>query len=352
MVYAGSALALGVALYFGWAGWRAHRGLVTLDVRDLDVRLVVKKIAWQTWDDVFVHKDVQGKVTLKVRDMPAVQVLALVAGQTSSRPSLLYPLYSKGESFTQLKKSLRGEVDPATHGWTNLQGRAFFGGPGGGFGGGPGGGMFGGGMPGQAQNQIVSLNLLGKDIPFATLAFNRFAQARVVPEDGASATVSVIIKQASVSKAVAQLARAAHLKWAKVYALQGGFGGPGGLPQFAARDGGGPPRFGFGGPDMTDAQREEFRKQRDALEQELNGVLPAEQRQKIEQAQQEREQQMQEMANMTDEQRRNRFMQLNGGAGQMDKMMRDRIMNSTPEQRAQQNQRMNQMRGEPGGPPR
>ena len=41
------------------------------------------------------------------------------------------------------------------------------------------------------------------------------------------------------------------------------------------------------------------------------------------------------------------MMQMGGGA--MDKMNRDRVMNSTPEQRAQMNQRMNQMRG-PGGP--
>lgn len=367
---AAAALALVVALYISWAAWRAHRNLATLDVRDMEVRQVVKKIEAQTWEDIFVHKDVQGKVTLKVRKMPLEQVLRLVADQTFSRSSLIYPLYSSHESLLALRKCLRGEVDPATHGWTNLQNRAFVGGPGGP--GGPfGGGMFGRGMPGQTtpqpQNQLVSLNLPGKDVAFATLALNRFAQARVVPEDGTTATVNLIIRQATASKAVAQLAKAADRKWGKVYALQGGFGGPrgpgggfggpggiaGGPPGFGGRDGNGPPQRGFGGPQMTDEQREEFRKQRETLEAELKAALPADEQNKLEQAQQEREKQMQEFANMTDDQRRDRMMQM--GGGNMDKMNRDRILNSTPEQRAQMNQRMNQMRaggGGPGGPPR
>ena len=53
----------------------------------------------------------------------------------------------------------------------------------------------------------------------------------------------------------------------------------------------------------------------------------------MEQAQQEREQQMQAMANMTPEERMQQFAQRGGGA-QMDRMNRDRLLNSTPEQRA------------------
>ncbi len=299
----------------------------------------------------------QGKVTLNVRRMPLPEVLRRIGEQTFSRSSALYPLYSNGKSLEALKQSLRGEIDPATHGWTNLQGRSFGPGPGGM----PGFGLMGFAAPGQtrSRNQRVSLNILGKDVSFATLALNRFAQARVVPEDGTTAVVNLTLKQATVRESVAKLAKAAQRKWTQVYALQPMFGpgGPGGFerpPQFADRNGNGPRGFGFGGPggpDATSERRDEFRKQRETLEEELKQVLPAEERQKVEQAQQEREQLMGEMANMTPEQRRDRMMNMNGA--DMARMQRDRILNSTPEQRAQMSQRMSQRRaGGPGGPPR
>ena len=349
VVLLGSVLLAAAIGYASWFAWRAHGNLVTLDVRNMEVRQVVKKISWQTREDIFVHKDVQGNVTLKVRKMPLEQVLRLVGDQTFSRSSSLYPLYSKGESFTRLKKSLRGEADPALSGWTNLPAR--------GFGGGPAMLGFNPGfnMPGQPQNQLLSLNIVAKDLAFATLAFNRFAQARVVPEDGATAIVTLSLKQSAVPAAVARLAKAAHFNWKTIYALQGargpgvfagagGFGGPReggpteGRREFDARNTNGFGRRGFGGPEMT----EEMRQQRELLEAELRQALPAEERQKMEQAQQERETQMQAMANMTPEERMQQFAQRGGGPG-MDKMNRDRIMNSTPEQRAAR-------RGPGGGP--
>jgi len=357
------------SLYLGWLAYCAQRNLVTLNVRDMDVRDVVKKIERQTWESISVDKGVQGKVTLNVRRKPLEAVLRMIGDQTFSRSSVIYPLYSNGKSLAVLQRALRGEVDPATHGWTNLQSRM----PGGGmFGpGGPGGGgPFGLAMPGAAvpQKQLVSLNFVGKDVAFTTLAFNRFAQARVVPEDGTDGSVSLTLKQATVSSAVAQLAKKVHRKWTTLYALQGGFGfgGPGGPPQFAGGDGrrerGGPPPFardenprGPRGPEMTEERREEFRQQRDKLEEELKQALPAEERQKLETAQQEREKQFEEVRNMTPEQMGQRFMQMNGA--NMSQMQRDRLLSSTPEQRAQ----MNRMRGAgrggpggggPGGPPR
>ena len=80
--------------YGTWCAARAKSNLVTLDVRNMDVRRVIAKIEWQTWESISVHKDVQGKVTLNVRKMPLEQVLKIVGDQTSSRWSALYPLYS------------------------------------------------------------------------------------------------------------------------------------------------------------------------------------------------------------------------------------------------------------------
>ena len=126
-------LAVVVALVWGiYVAVRAHGNLVTLDVRDLEVRAVVKKIEWQTWERIFVHQNVQGKITLNVRKMPLDEVLNIIDEQISSRWSKIYPLYSTSKSLVALKQSLRGEIDPAANGWTNLQSRSLF--RGGGFG--------------------------------------------------------------------------------------------------------------------------------------------------------------------------------------------------------------------------
>ena len=118
------ALLIGTAaLYGAWLAYLAQRDLVTLDVRNMDVRTAVKKVERQTWEDIFVDKGVEGKVTLNVHRMPLTEVLRRIADQTFSRSSSIYPLYSNKKSLETLKQALRGEVDPAEHGWTNLQSR-------------------------------------------------------------------------------------------------------------------------------------------------------------------------------------------------------------------------------------
>ena len=353
--------------YLGWMAYCAHRNLVTLDVRNMDVRQVVKKIERQTWESVSVDKGVEGKVTLNVRRRPLEAVLRMIGEQTFSRSLVIYPLYSNDKSLSVLQQALRGEVDPATHGWTNFQTRMPGGmfGPGGpgGFMMGPGGAPFGRGMAGVSANQSVSLNIVGKDVAFTTFAFNRFAQARVVAEDGTDGSVNLTLKKSTIHNAVAQFAKSVRRKWTTLYALQGFdfgrsaefAGGPG--ERRGPREGRTPasdddfrPR-GPGRPDMAGGNWEELRRQREKLEEELKQALPFDERKKLEAAQQEREQQMQEFANLTPEQRAQRFGQMNGA--QMSQMQRDRLLGSTPEQRAQ----MNRMRGPsggggPGGPPR
>jgi len=371
--------------YGGWLAWNAHLNLVSLNVRNMPVRDVVSKIEWQTWETVVVDNAVQGNVTLRVRRRQLGEVLGMIAGQTAAQPAMIYPLYSSGASLVNLRKALRGEVDPMTHGWTNIQQRGLGGpmmafGPGGGGFGGPGGPMLvmagpGGPAPGPDRTHGVSLNILGKDLGFAVTALERFAQARVVPEDGTAGMVTLVVKQATPSAVVAKLAGNVHRKWARVFALRAGFGpgrgpggpggprGPGGFggpPQMFVMAGTNRPPRGFGepgdpngGPNPEMAARfEEMRKQREAREQELLQALPADERQKLEQAQQERQKQMEELQNMTPEQRRDAFARMNGG-GRMDQANRERILNSTPEQRAAMTARMNMggggMRG-PGGP--
>ena len=94
----GSVLLLMLLSWAGYRAYQAHRNLVTLDVRDADVRDVVRKIEWQTWETIVVNNDVKGKVTLNVRLMPLEEVLGIIADQTSSRFLALYPVFSKGNS--------------------------------------------------------------------------------------------------------------------------------------------------------------------------------------------------------------------------------------------------------------
>jgi len=336
------ALIAAVASYAGWAAVRAQHDLVTLNVRDMEVRRVVEKIEGQTQERIFVHRDVQGKVTLKVKKVPLETVLRIIGEQTSSRFSKMYPLYASKGSRTALERALRGDIEPALHGWTNLQARGGFpgGGPGGprGFGGrggpdGPGGGPMMFGMPGAQSNQLVSLQIYGKDLGFAVTALGRFGQARVVPEDKASGTVNLNLRDATVSDAVAQLAKQTKLKWARMYQLRGDGFLAGRGPD---RDGRGPDRN-----EMSAAEREARRNEREAREAELRAALPPKEQAQAEQARLEREKMFEEMRNLTPEQRRERFAQMGGGREQRNL---NRIKNTTPEQRVERYQRMEERR--------
>jgi hypothetical protein len=340
----------GVAACGGWAAARAHSKLVTLDVRNMDVRQVVKKVEWQTWESILVQSNVQGNVTINVRKAPLDKVLSIIGEQTSSRSSVVYPLYSNRKSLASLKKVLRGESNPAT-GWTNAQSGSFRGGP-----------MFGGGggFPGGSEvssNQLVSLDIHDKDIAFTTLAFNRFAHARIIAEDGIWRTVNLTLNKATISEAVSQLAKKVNRNWTALYTLRkenepGGRGGPGGPIQMAALDLKSAAPRARGQRKAPEAPNEEAQAKQKDLEEQLLQTLPTEERQKIEEAQTQRKERFEAMQTMTPEQRRE--LAPTAGGRDMGKAMLDRIKNSTPEQRAQQRRQMAQMRpqGQPGQFPR
>ena len=69
----------------GYRGWQARNDLVTLNVRNMDVRKVISKIEWQTWERIIVHNEVQGKITLNVTRVPMNAVLEIIGEQTESR---------------------------------------------------------------------------------------------------------------------------------------------------------------------------------------------------------------------------------------------------------------------------
>jgi flagellar biosynthesis GTPase FlhF len=338
---------LGVA-YGTWAAIRAHNNWVTLNVRNMDVHKVISKIEWQTQEKIFLDKNVHGKITLNVTRAPLEHVLHIIGEQTSARWGTMYPLYSSSKSYHALERVLRGESDPALVGWTNLQSRGFggrgggpgpgFGGPGGpgfgGPGGGPGFGRGGGGMFTDFRtnlNQPITLNIENKDVRFATIALNRFSSTRVVADDHVQKNVTLKLNQVSARDAVARLAKAAGADWDKVYS----FRGDDGPREFADR------RDGRRG-ELTDEEREQLRKQREAMEEELRQTMSAEERARMEQARAEREKFFQEMQGLTPEQRRERFQQM--GSAMRDQRNLDRIKNTTPEQRLERYREMNQRR--------
>jgi hypothetical protein len=211
----GTCMGLVIGAILLWAGYRvyrAHSNLVTLHVHGMEVRKVISKLEWQTWERILVHKDVAGNVTLDVDDVPLDEVLNIVGLQTDARWTRLYPLYSTGKAAVDFKKVVRGDIPAEGSGWTNLQKYAF---------GSRGmGGLGGFGNTARAANNLVSAQILDKDLDFTALALSRFAQAQLIPQDGTSGNVSLKLAQVPFEKAVEQVAKQVHRKWDQIYALR------------------------------------------------------------------------------------------------------------------------------------
>jgi hypothetical protein len=335
-VFTALAVVLAVGLtWFGYAAWRASRNLVTLDVREAPLRVVLHLIEHQTWETILAHKDVDGKVTLKVKNAPLEEVLNILADQTSSRWTAVYPLYKSSRSLTSLQMVLQGESDPMETCWTNLQTRPF------GFR----GGLFADNL--RNENNLINLNLQNKDLSIATLALARFSRAQIVPEDGTEGTVQLTLRQATMDDAVRKLSKQINRRWTEYYAFQpGGFGFGRGGRQMAGVGGdtnapptNGPPPWDGPPPEVRERMQKQF-------EAQLETMTP-EDKQKALEEQQRREQMFAEMRNLTPEQRRERFAQM-ANDPQRQQQMQNRMMsglkNTTPQQRVERDQRMIEMR--------
>jgi hypothetical protein len=330
--------------------WLAHQNLVTLDVRDADVRDVLRKCEWQTWETIVVHKDVKGKVTYTCNKVPLEEVLTVISEQTSTRISAVYPIFSKGKSFVNLRKLARGDIYRDTAGWTNFTMVGNNNNNGGGRGGRGGGGFGGGGGFAdtvRSQNSPVTLNVTAKDLGFATLALARFSNAQVVPEDGADGLVTLSLQQVPFAKAVAKVAKSAHKKWDVFYSVQA-------QPDMLADRGG---DFGFGGRrgfgregdtnSFNTNRWEELREQRDAQrEREQEARLATMTPEEIAK-QKEEEKKFEEIRNMPPEQQRQAFEQMRNNpqmAQRFEARGNSAFKNATPEQRVQSASRRAEMK--------
>jgi len=194
----------------GYRAYRAHANLVTLNVRNMEVRRVVSKLEWQTWERIVVSKHVGGNVTLNVHNVPLDEVLNIVGLQTASRWTRLYPIYSSRTSLAAFNQVLQCNLLPVGNGWSGLQQLAMW----------QQVGLGGFASTLRAENKLVSAELLNKDVTFTALALSRFSKAQVVPEDGTKSFVNLRLQQVPFEKAVAKVARQVRRKWDRVYTLQ------------------------------------------------------------------------------------------------------------------------------------
>jgi len=174
------------------------------------VQRVVSKLEWQTWEKIVLSKNVGGKVTLQVHNVPLDEVLNIVGLQTDSRWTRLYPLYSTGKSLAAFQQVLQGNAAPVGKGWSALQQIAMWQQAG--------LGRFANTL--RAENKLVSARFADKDVAFAALALSRFSRAQVVPEDDTKGLVDLKLQQVPFEKAVGKVAKQVHRKWKRVYTLQ------------------------------------------------------------------------------------------------------------------------------------
>ena len=204
------ALVGAIVLWGGYRAYRAHTNLVTLNVRNMEVRRVVSKLRWQTWEHIVVSKHVGGNVTLNVHNVPLDEVLNIIGLQTDSRWTRLYPIYSTGKSLASFNRVLQGDLAPAGSGWLGLQQLAAW----------QQAGLGGFANMLRAENKLVSAQLASRDLTFTALALSRFSKAQVVPEDGIKGLVTLRLQQVPFDKAVAKVATQVRHKWNRVYTLQ------------------------------------------------------------------------------------------------------------------------------------
>ena len=108
-------------LWFARAAWRAHRQLVTLDIPNATLGVVLRKIEWQVWEKIRTEESLAGvHVKLHARDTPLPEVLDRLAAQVGARWNTVHAVYRGKRALKALDSALRGDgkLDPA--GWTRI----------------------------------------------------------------------------------------------------------------------------------------------------------------------------------------------------------------------------------------
>jgi hypothetical protein len=113
-------LLAGSGMWFARAAWRAHRQIVTLNVRQVPLADVLRKLEWQTRQKIRAERNLDARITLHVTDKPLAYVLDRLAEQAGAHWSKLYAVYNSPGALKALDGALRadGKIEPA--GWTKI----------------------------------------------------------------------------------------------------------------------------------------------------------------------------------------------------------------------------------------
>lgn len=302
-----------VLVYSVFFVMRARSNLVTLDVRNADVRAVISKLEWQTQENIYASPDVKGTVTLKVSKVPLEEVLRIIGVQTSSRSSTVYPIYSSKATLKILQETVRAGTISGDSPWKSWQEQPSF--------------RFAGvlGNALRSENGLVNVNFEGKDAQFAAQSLNRVSSGRVVPQDNTPGVVSLKLAQATIPEAVGQLAQQVKRNWTVFYLLS-------------------PAPFMGRAPSMTEEQKAALDQQ---FEDSLSALTPKEQQQA-----KQRRAQMETVSSLPPKERvqaMQQVMQQNPAMqSQMQQQMKESftgaMRDSTPDQRVERSRMINEMR--------
>jgi hypothetical protein len=116
-----AALLAAGGLWFARAAWRAHRQLVTLDIPNATLAVVLRKIEWQVWKKIRTEESLAGvHVILHAKNTPLPEVLDRLAKQAGADWNTLYAVYRDTRALKALDSALQGDgkLDPA--GWTKI----------------------------------------------------------------------------------------------------------------------------------------------------------------------------------------------------------------------------------------
>ena len=116
-----AALLAAGGVWFARAAWRAHRQLVTLDIPNATLAVVLRKIERQVWVKIRTEESLAGvHVKVHARDTPLPEVLDQLAAQAGARWNTLYAVYRNKRALKALDSSLRGDGKLDQAGWTKI----------------------------------------------------------------------------------------------------------------------------------------------------------------------------------------------------------------------------------------
>jgi hypothetical protein len=106
-----------------WGGrvaWQIRHQLVSLDVRNMPLPEVLRKVEGQTWKKIRAEQNLDARITLHVKNKPLAYVLDRIAEQAGARWSTLYAVYNSPTAVKALDNSLRADSKIESAGWTKV----------------------------------------------------------------------------------------------------------------------------------------------------------------------------------------------------------------------------------------